>query len=133
LGNSASIVLALVLTRRGLGTLGNVVEHVAKNYAITKLLLLRATPGGSLQEWSLSLQELEATPNHPMAMRTGQVRMGDIVPGEEILCKDKKGQGYSYYTVWDKEEYAKGVQPVYSLELSTHDLMIINEVVVRQK
>ncbi|HVW60795.1 MAG TPA: hypothetical protein VHC48_12185, partial [Puia sp.] len=74
-----------------------------------------------------------ATPNHPMVTRTGEERMGNIVPGEEILCKDKRGAAYLYYTVWDKEELTKGVQPVYSLELSTPDLMIINGVTVRQK
>lgn len=113
--------------------IGKVVVHEAKNYAITKLLMLKATQGKTSHEWTISIRELEATPNHPMVTRTGQIKVGDIVPGAQLLCKDKASRKYVYYTVWDKEEYAKGIEPVYSLELSTPDLMIINGVTVRQK
>ena len=109
------------------------VAHASGNYAITTLLLLRATATGGPNEWSISLQEIQATPNHPMATRTGSMRMGDVMPGQEILCKNKDGQAYSYFTVWSKEEYAKGIQPVYSLELSTNDLVSVNGVSARQK
>ena len=111
------------------------VAHEAKNYAITRLVLLGAdekqTPNGTTVY--LSTRELNATPNHPVITAYGEKRMGDVKEGDEIMCLDKKTGAYSRFRVWTKTEQAGGLQQVYNIETGTGRTFIMNEVMVLQK
>jgi hypothetical protein len=100
--------------------------HAAKNYALTRLMLLSAIENG--RDVVLSSKVLEATPNHPMA---GGKTAGELVVGDKILCAD--GQGYRTFTVWDKTEAAGGMRPVYNIVAGGGSTLILNGVMVMQK
>jgi hypothetical protein len=106
--------------------------HDAKNYAITRLVLLAAVDRGD-REVELSSRVLEATPNHPMPTVSGDKKMGQLAEGDRVLCLDGKTGRYTEYTVWDKEESAGGVQPVYNIVAGGGSTFIMNGVMVRQK
>jgi hypothetical protein len=106
--------------------------HDAKNYAITRLLLLAAVERGE-REVILSSRVLEATPNHPMLTASGDKKIGQLAEGDRVLCLDGKTGRYTEYTVWDKEESAGGVQPVYNIVAGGGSTFIMNGVMVRQK
>jgi 3-dehydroquinate synthase class II len=89
--------------------------HAAKNYAITRLLLLAVTTDVSGRQVNLRCKELEGTPNHPMVTTTGDATMGELAEGDRVLCFDGKTGRYDEFTVWGKEESAGGVQPVYNI------------------
>lgn len=97
--------------------------HEAKNYAITRLVLVavRETEG---REVVLSSRVLEATPNHPMP---GGKRVGELKVGDRVLCEG------GVFTVWDKTEGADGVQRVYNIVADEGGAFIMNGVMVRQK
>jgi hypothetical protein len=97
--------------------------HAAKNYAITRLMLLSAIEG-SFRNVRLSTRVLEATPNHPMP---GGMTVGALKIGDRILCVN------GTYTVWDKTETAGGVQPVYNIVADGGNTLIMNGVMVMQK
>ncbi len=101
--------------------------HVAKNYAITRLLLLSVVERGD-RDVLLSSRLLEATPNHPMA---GGKTAGELVVGDKVLCAG--GGGYRTFTVWDKTEAAGGVQRVYNIVAGGGDTFLMNGVMVMQK
>jgi hypothetical protein len=101
--------------------------HTAKNYAITRLLLLSVTGRGS-RDVVLSSRMLEATPNHPMG--NGQTA-GALKVGDPVLCAD--GSGYRTFTVWDKGEGAGGTQPVYNIVAAGGSTLVLNGVMVMQK
>ena len=107
--------------------------HAAKNYAITRLLLLAATADGSGRQVNLQCKELEGTPNHPMVTATGDVTMGELKEGDRVLCLDDKTGKYAAFTIWNKEESAGGVQPVYNIVADGGNTFIMNGVMVRQK
>jgi hypothetical protein len=107
--------------------------HTAKNYAITRLLLLAVRTDVSGRQVNLQSKELEGTPNHPMVTATGDKTMGEVAPGDRVLCLDGKTGRYAEYTVWDKEESAGGVQPVYNIVAGSGSTFIMNGVMVRQK
>jgi hypothetical protein len=109
--------------------------HAAKNYAITRLVLLSAVErGGSAgtgqggHDVLLSTRVLEATPNHPMA---GGVTVGALKIGDKVLCAE--GSLYRTYVVWDKTEAAGGVQPVYNIVAEGGSTFMMNGVMVMQK
>jgi hypothetical protein len=106
--------------------------HDAKNYAITRLVLLAAVDRGD-REVELSSRVLEATPNHPMLTVSGDKKMGQLAEGDRVLCLDGKTGRYTEYTVWDKEESAGGVQPVYNIVAGGGSTFIMNGVMVAQK
>jgi hypothetical protein len=111
------------------------VQHEAKNYAITKLMVLAAdvqpTTKGNIVK--LSAKVLQATPNHPMITLKGKKKMGEVVIGDEVLCYDKATSGYKLFTVFNKHESAGGMQKVYNMELSSGSTFIMNGVMVMQK
>ena len=112
-----------------------VMAHEAKNYAITRLVLLGAkempSPGGTMVY--LSTRELNATPNHPVITAAGEKKMGEVKEGDEIMCFDKKTGVYQRFRVWTKTEQAGGLQQVYNIETGTGRTFIMNEVMVLQK
>ncbi|MEO6232222.1 MAG: Hint domain-containing protein [Ferruginibacter sp.] len=116
-------------------TVTKLVQHEAKNYAITKLLVVSAkemnTNAGT--EIQLSGKLLSATPNHPMKANGSVTNMGNIVIGDEVLCLDEKTNTYKTYTVFNKTEAADGVQKVYNMETVTGNTFIMNGVMVMQK
>ena len=117
------------------GKVARLVEHEAKNYAITKLLVVaskeRKTAGGF--EVQLTSKLLSATPNHPMATKAGQKKMGNVAIGDEVVCLDPKTKEYVTYTVYNKNEYAGGVQKVYNIEVNSGSTYLMNGVMVMQK
>lgn len=113
--------------------------HAAKNYALTRLVLLSAeergsrsvtSPGAKLDSHDvlLSSKVLEATPNHPMG---GGKTAGELAVGDKVLCAD--GNGYKTFIVWDKTEAAGGVQQVYNIVAGGGSTLILNGVMVMQK
>lgn len=99
--------------------------HAAKNYAITRLLLLSATGD---RDVVLSSRMLEATPNHPMG---NGITAGSLKIGDKVLCAD--GAGYRTFTVWDRTEAAGGTQPVYNIVAGGGSTLVLNGVMVMQK
>jgi hypothetical protein len=116
-------------------TVKGLMAHEAKNYAITHLILVRPMIVESIRahEIILSVQELDATPNHPMMTETGTKNIGSVVEGEKVLCLNEKTGQYQPYTVWDKTEKADGVQKVYNIEANSGKTFVINGVMVMQK
>lgn len=111
------------------------VAHEAKNYAITHLILIHSTITETAREHRiiLNVQELEATPNHPMMTESGAKHIGAIQEGEKVLCLNEKSGQYRLYTVWDKTEKAGGIQKVYNIEAASGKTFVINGVMVMQK
>jgi hypothetical protein len=117
-------------------TVNKLVVHDAKNYAITSLLVVRATEHqtDAAIEVSLQAKVIEATPNHPM-MTSHELRkrIGDIKVGEKILCAEAGSNRYEQYTVVNTQEKAGGRQPVFNMELAAGTTAVINNVMVLQK
>jgi hypothetical protein len=116
-------------------TVEDLVEHDAKNYAITHLSLFHATETTSSlgKELTLSSKVLKATPNHPMNTSDGQKTMGQISMGDKVLCFNERSGKYDYYEVYDTREIAQGLQKVYNITGSTNAPFVVNGVMVRQK
>ena len=107
--------------------------HKAENYAMSTLTLLQATPEKDSHSIHLSVKEISATPNHPMATEEGTKNIGSIAIGERILCLDPITKKMAQFTVWDKSESAGGYQQVYNMETAEGSTFIMNGVMVRQK
>jgi hypothetical protein len=99
--------------------------HQAKNYAITRLLLVRALEEG--REIRLFTKVLQATPNHPILTAEGEKKMGTLEVGDKISSPD------GMLTVWDKEESAEEVQKVYNIVASGGSTYIMDGITVLQK
>jgi hypothetical protein len=106
--------------------------HAAKNYAITRLMLVSAIVCGE-REILLSSRLLEATPNHPMVTAAGEKKAGELVVGNKVRCLDEATGRYLEYRVWDKTEGAGGMQPVYNIVAASGSTFIMNGVMVMQK
>lgn len=98
--------------------------HEAKNYAITRLLLVSATVEG--REIKLLSRWLQATPNHPVMTSKGEKKSGELAVGDIVLCPER-------FIVWDREEYAGGIQRVYNIVAAGGSTFIMNGVMVMQK
>jgi hypothetical protein len=111
------------------------VAHEAKNYALTHVLLMAAKEQVTKSGYDVHLRfrELEATPNHPMMTKVGVKSMGSLNDGEEVLCLNERTGSYEAFTVFNKEEKAKGLQPVYNIEATGGRTFIVNGVLVMQK
>ena len=112
------------------------VQHEAKNYAITRLVLTRAeedlTKRGGV-EVMLHNKVVEATPNHPMQTTSGNKEIGKVTEGDEILCLNPMSGSYESYTVVTKQEYASGPQKVYNIIAGEGTPFLMNGVMVLQK
>jgi len=100
-------------------------EHPARNYAITRLLLVHTQGEG--RDIRLSSRVLQATPNHPILTTEGEKKMGALMVGDKITSPDGR------FTVWDKEETAGGVQKVYNIVAAGGSTYIMDGVSVLQK
>jgi hypothetical protein len=109
--------------------------HEAKNYALTKVLLVAVTEKSSStgREIQMLSNVLQATPNHPMVTVNGDKKMGELTAGDKVICFDEKTQQYKTYTVWDKNEAAGGTQHVYNIVAAGGSTFIMNDVMVLQK
>jgi hypothetical protein len=99
--------------------------HTARNYVITRLLMVRASGDG--REIVLSSKVLQATPNHPILTAEGEKKIGEVKLG------DKLGSPDGIYTVWDIEESAGGVQKVYNIVATGGSTYVMDGVTVLQK
>ena len=106
-------------------TVKELTVHEAKNYAITRLLLVLAREKG--REIRLSSRWLQATPNHPVLTPEGEKKIGELVAGDRVISPD------GVFTVWNKEESAGGVQKVYNIVAAGGSTFIMNDVMVLQK
>jgi hypothetical protein len=107
--------------------------HEAKNYAITRLVLVSAGMTGGLSGREVSLKVLEGTPNHPMVTAQGDKKMGELTEGDKVLCRGAGSGRYAEFTVWDKTESAGGMQRVYNIVAGGGSTFILNGVMVLQK
>ena len=109
--------------------------HDAKNYALTQLVLVSAivknTNSGQLV--NLNTKVLQATPNHPMLTKQGNLKMGQIAEGQEVLCLNEQTGKYEIFTVLQKTEHGGGVQKVYNIVADGGSTLLMNGVVVMQK
>ncbi|SEN89844.1 intein N-terminal splicing region [Mucilaginibacter gossypiicola] len=109
--------------------------HEAKNYAITQLVLISAqtknTTGG--KEVKLNSKVLQATPNHPMLTKRGNIKIGEVTTGQEVLCLNEQTGKYEAFTVLQKTEHAGGVQKVYNIVADGGSTLLMNGVMVMQK
>jgi hypothetical protein len=105
--------------------------HNAKNYAITKLVLVSAQVSG--QDIKLNSKVLQATPNHPMLTKQGSQKIGEITVGQDVLCLNEQTGKYEAYTVLLKTEKAGGNQKVYNIVADGGSTVVMNGVMVLQK
>ena len=106
-------------------TVKELTVHAAKNYAITRLLLVSAEEKG--REIKLLSRWLQGTPNHPILTLEGEKKMGELVIGDMIVSPD------GVFTVWDKQESAGGKQRVYNIVTAGGGTFIMNGVMVLEK
>ncbi|MFT3823780.1 MAG: hypothetical protein QM731_07655 [Chitinophagaceae bacterium] len=116
-------------------TVQELTTHEAKNYAITNLLLVKATEMTTTEgvEVQLLQKELHATPNHPMHTAEGQKKIGEVATGDKVLCKNEVSGQYETFVVWNKTETAGGVQKVYNIVANGGNTFMMNDVMVLQK
>ncbi len=121
--------------KRTIITVEALVEHEAKNYALTKLTLFHAQQTLTAQgnDIQLSAKVLKATPNHPMKTVSGEKAIGEVEYGDEILCYNERSGKYEYYAVFDKAEVVQGKQKIYNIIGSNDSPVIMNGVMVLQK
>lgn len=116
-------------------TVKKLVVHEAKNYAVTRLVLVHATEkeNKNSKEVLLAHKLLEATPNHPMYTLDGVTKAGDLQPGNHLFYFDEKSGQEVLYTVMRKTNYAGGNQQVYNIEATSGSNFLINNIMVMQK
>ena len=116
-------------------TVSKLVQHEAKNYAITTLLAVAAKEKMSARgtEVELSSKILSATPNHPITTIRNVKKMGDVSIGDEVICMNEKTNTYQTYKIYNKTEAGNGVQKVYNIEAGAGSTYIMNGVMVMQK
>jgi hypothetical protein len=109
--------------------------HEAKNYAITRILLLAAaeTDRAGGRDIGLHSKWLEATPNHPMVTLQGGKKAGTLKEGDGVVCRDERTGAYRTYTVWYKTVKAGGLQRVYNIVADGGTTLVLNGVMVSQK
>ncbi|MBC7650307.1 MAG: hypothetical protein H7101_01005, partial [Deinococcales bacterium] len=109
--------------------------HKAKNYAITTLLLIKASTTNTANGINvlLTTKALQATPNHPIQTINSIKEVGNITVGEQLFCLNEVSKTHDLYTVWHVNEQAGGTQKVYNIVAVSGTTFIMNNVVVRQK
>ncbi|OOQ59081.1 hypothetical protein [Mucilaginibacter pedocola] len=124
------------LTRKASATkVKELTVHAAKNYALTKLVLVDARESITANGTNVNLRAkvLQATPNHPMQTKQGNFKIGEIALGQQVLCLNDKTGKYEAYTVLQKSEQAGGVQQVYNIVAEKGTTVLMNGVMVMQK
>lgn len=116
-------------------TVKELTTHDAKNYALTRLVLVSATSKDTRagQMINLNSKVLQATPNHPMMTKDGNIKMGKITEGQEVLCLNEQTGKYEAFTVLQKTEKGGGVQRVYNIVADGGSTLLMNGVMVMQK
>jgi hypothetical protein len=109
--------------------------HDAKNYALTRLVLVSANTKntGAGQFINLNSKVLQATPNHPMMTKDGNIKMGEIAVGQEVLCLNEQTGKYEAFQVLQKTEKGGGIQKVYNIVADGGSTLLMNGVMVMQK
>lgn len=109
--------------------------HPAKNYALTRLVLVHAEEIQHPLYTSVNLKSLiiEGTPNHPMPTQTGSKKLGDLDLGESILGIDEASRETLSYQILQKNTITQGAQKVYNIVADQGSNMVLNGVVVLQK
>ena len=108
--------------------------HEAKNYALTRLVLIDAIPeSADKNSIRLSAKVLEATPNHPMTTISGSKKIGETETGEQVLCYNEAKKSFETYTILEKTEKPGGVQKVYNIVAGGGSTLMMNGVMVMQK
>jgi hypothetical protein len=109
--------------------------HEAKNYALTRLVLVASKEKITLtgKYIQLDTKVLQATPNHPMLTKQGSFKMGEVAIGQQILCLNDKTHKYETFTVLQKSEHGGGEQKVYNIVADGGSTMLMNGVMVMQK
>jgi len=112
-----------------------IVEHEAKNYALTQLIAIKSVETQNKSGLNILLQTriIKATPNHPMETSKGDKEIGEIKEGDELLCLNSQSGTYEKFKVVDKREYAAGVQKVYNIVAGEGTPFLMNGVMVLQK
>ncbi|MBC7721071.1 MAG: hypothetical protein H7068_03555 [Pedobacter sp.] len=110
-------------------------EHVAKNYAITTLLLVNVKETITQEGTAVTLisKALQVTPNHPVQTANTIKEAGKIVVGDKLFCMNDATKNNQLFTVWNTTEQAGGTQKVYNIVAESGTTFIMNNVVVRQK
>lgn len=116
-------------------TVKKLVVHEAKNYAVTKLVMVNDAGNETRKgkEIKLTTKILEATPNHPMYTLDGVLKAGDVKPGNHLFVFDEKTGREVLYYVLRVANYAGGNQEVYNIEAESGVNFIVNDVMVMQK
>ncbi|MDF2434170.1 MAG: hypothetical protein JWP44_3801 [Mucilaginibacter sp.] len=109
--------------------------HAAKNYALTRLVLILASERNTAAGVNVDLRAkiLKATPNHPMLTKQGNCKIGDITVGQQVLCLNDRSGKYESYTVLEKHELTEGVENVYNIVAEKGSTLLMNGVMVMQK
>ena len=112
-----------------------VVAHQPKNYAVTELLLVNDCKSISKEGIYITLDAkmVTATPNHPIKTTGHRKNIGEVVIGDKLLCLDITTGTYKTYKVFNKTEKAGGWQKVYSIDLTSGNALLINDVMLLQK
>ena len=120
---------------RSVITVQSLIEHEAKNYALTQLTLVKAVKYASSEgtDIKLSARILKATPNHPMKTSDGEKRIGDLKAGEKVLCLNEQSGEYELFDIMNSTEVVQGKQKVYNITGSTDAPFVMNGVLVLQK
>lgn len=116
-------------------TVESLIEHEAKNYALTELTLLKANETENAEgTWvRLSARILKATPNHPMRTTQGEKAIGKINSGDKVLCLNDLSGEYEWFDVVNTHELTQGKQKVYNITGSSDTPFLMNGVMVLQK
>ena len=116
-------------------TVKKLISHEAKNYAVTKLLLVSANEQLTKEGKQVYLfsKALAATPNHPVLVNGNRKKISEVVAGDEMLCMNEQTKTMEKFVVINKQESAGGVQSVYNIEASGGSSLILGGVMVLQK
>lgn len=124
-----------VTNRETMVTIQSLTVHEPKNYAVTELQLTSISDVEIQNHHDVVINNrvLKATPNHPVKTSSGVTCIGKVKEGDRIICYNEKKKVFEQFTVWNKREFAEGVQPVYNMVADSGETFILNSVVVLQK
>lgn len=129
------ITIDLASSKESIVKVKELTIHDAKNYALTRLLLVSAKTSSTTDGFDVLLTNkiLQATPNHPVMTTDGTRKMGEVTQGQEVLCLNDKTGLYEHFTVLKKTQHAGGLQQVFNIIADGGSTLLINGVVVMQK